>query len=80
VAVAACCDRSRYADLGGAVAAPVSLALFAAAWYGPRLNRVLLYPSATAHAATTAWYAIAAAPGNPGPRIAGGMTASRPPG
>jgi hypothetical protein len=61
VAVAACCDRSRYADLGGAVAAPVSLALIAVAWYGPRLNRVLLYPSATAHAATIAWYAIAAA-------------------
>ena len=61
VAAAACCDRSRYADLGGAVAAPVSLAVIALAWYGPRIDRLLLAPPATAHAAAIAWYAIAAA-------------------
>ena len=33
VAAAACADRSRYADLGGAAAAPVSFAAIALAWY-----------------------------------------------
>jgi hypothetical protein len=61
VAAAACCDRSRYADLGGAVAAPVSLAVIALAWYGPRIDRLLVAPPATAHAVTIAWYAVAAA-------------------
>ena len=35
VAAAACVDRSRYADLGGAIAAPVSFAAIALAWYAP---------------------------------------------
>ena len=35
VAAAACADRSRYADLGGAIAAPVSFAAIALAWYTP---------------------------------------------
>ena len=61
VAAAACCDRSRYADLGGAVAAPVSLAVIALAWYGPRIGRLLVTPPAATHAVTIAWYAIAAA-------------------
>jgi hypothetical protein len=61
VAAAACCDRSRYADLGGAVAAPVSLAIIALAWYSPGINRLLVTPPATARAATLAWYAITAA-------------------
>ncbi len=61
VAAAACCDRSRYADLGGAVAAPVSLAVIALAWYGPRIDRLLVSPPATAHAVTIAWYTIATA-------------------
>jgi hypothetical protein len=61
VAAAACCDRSRYADLGGAVAAPVSLAAIALAWYSPGINRLLLTPPATARAETIAWYGITAA-------------------
>ncbi len=61
VAVAACVDRSRYADLGGAIAAPVSLVAIALAWYAPVISRVLVEPPATAHAVTIAWYANATA-------------------
>jgi hypothetical protein len=61
VAAAACVDRSRYADLGGAIAAPVSLAAIALTWYAPASNRFLAEPSATAHAVTITWYAIATA-------------------
>jgi len=61
VAVAVCVDRSRYADLGGAVAAPVSLAAIALAWYSPVTGRFLVRPPASAHGVTVAWYAIAAA-------------------
>jgi hypothetical protein len=58
VAVAACADRSRYADLGGAVAAPVSFAAIALAWYAPVTARFVVEPPGTAHAVTIAWYAI----------------------
>jgi hypothetical protein len=61
VAAAVCVDRSRYADLGGAVAVPVSLGAIAAAWNIPASASVLVGPPATAHGVTTAWYAIAAA-------------------
>jgi hypothetical protein len=61
VAAAACTDRTRYADLGGAVAAPVSLAAIAFVWYLPITSRFLAEPPATAHGVTIAWYAIAAA-------------------
>ena len=61
VAVAAGCDRSRYADLGGAVAAPVSLAVIALAWYTPVLDDLLATPPTNPHAATTAWGTITAA-------------------
>ena len=61
VAVAACVDRSRYADLGGAVAAPVSFGAIALAWYAPMTSRFLAEPPATAHGVTITWYAIAAA-------------------
>lgn len=61
VAVAACCDRSRYADLGGAPAAPASLALIALATYSPKVSHLLATPPANPHAATVAWYTIAAA-------------------
>jgi hypothetical protein len=61
VAVAACADRSRYADLGGAVAAPVSFAVIALSWYLPASARFLVDPPATARGAATAWYLIAAA-------------------
>jgi hypothetical protein len=61
VAAGVCVDRSRYADLGGAVAAPVSFAAIALAWYAPVTSRILTEPPATALGGTTAWYAIAAA-------------------
>lgn len=61
VAVAACVDRSRYADLGGAIAAPISLGAIALAWYVPVTSRILVEPPATAHGVTIAWYAIASA-------------------
>jgi hypothetical protein len=61
VAAAACTDRSRYADLGGAIAAPVSFAAIALAWYVPVTSRFLVEPPATAHGVTIAWYSIAAA-------------------
>jgi len=61
VGVAACADRSRYADLGGAVAAPVSFAVIASCWYLPISARFLVDPPATARGVTTAWYLIAAA-------------------
>jgi len=61
VAAAACVDRSRYADLGGAIAVPVSFAAIALGWYSPVTSRFLIQPPATAHGVTVAWYAIAAA-------------------
>jgi hypothetical protein len=61
VAAAACVDRSRYADLGGAVAAPVGLTVIALAWYAPASKRFLVEPPAAAHIVTVAWYAIATA-------------------
>jgi hypothetical protein len=61
VAAAACADRSRYADLGGAIAAPASFAAIALAWYAPVSARFLVEPPATAHGVTIAWYAIATA-------------------
>ena len=61
VAAAACVDRSSFADLGGAIAAPVSLTAIALAWYTPAISRILTEPPATAHGMTIAWYAIATA-------------------
>jgi hypothetical protein len=61
VAVAAWAGRSRYADLAGAIAVPVSLAAIALAWYLPAAHRHLAVPPATAHGVTVAWYAVAVA-------------------
>jgi hypothetical protein len=61
LAAAACCDRSRYAGLTGAVAGSVSFVLFALARYAPRVDRLFDAPPATAHAVTAAWYIVAAA-------------------
>jgi hypothetical protein len=61
VVVAACVDRSRYADLGGAVAAPVSFALIAVAWYAPASARFLVDPPATPRHLTLAWYIVTVA-------------------
>jgi hypothetical protein len=60
VAAASGCDRSRYADLGGAVAAPISLAIIALAWFTPGIRRLLDVPPATAQGASIAWYLTAA--------------------
>jgi hypothetical protein len=59
VAAAAGVDRSRYADLGGAIAAPVGFVAIALAWYAPITSRFLAGPPATPRAVTIAWYAIA---------------------
>ncbi|MGH3274015.1 MAG: hypothetical protein ACRDNZ_06765 [Streptosporangiaceae bacterium] len=61
VAVAACVDRSRYADLGGAIAVPVSFAGIALAWYTPIISRLMTEPPATPHHVTIAWYAVTSA-------------------
>jgi hypothetical protein len=59
VAVAVACDRSRYSDLGGAVAAPLALAAIALAWVTPGLKDALAFPPATPQTATIAWYILA---------------------
>jgi hypothetical protein len=61
VAAAVCVDRSRYADLGGAIAVPVSLGAIGVAWNVPASASVLTDPPATAHGVTIAWYVIASA-------------------
>jgi len=61
VAAAACVDRSRYADLGGAIAAPVAFAAIALTWYLPVTARFLVDPPATARGVTVAWYCAATA-------------------
>ena len=61
VAAAVCVDRSRYSDLGGAAAAPVSFAAIAIAWYAPVTSRFLTEPPARPDGVTITWYAIAAA-------------------
>ena len=61
VAAAACAGRSRYADLGGAIAAPISFGAIALAWYAPITSRFLAEPPATPHGVTIAWYAVASA-------------------
>jgi hypothetical protein len=59
VAVAAACGRSRYSDLGGAVAAPLALAAIALTWVTPGLKDALALPPATPQTATIAWYILA---------------------
>jgi hypothetical protein len=60
VAAAACVDRSRYADLGGAIAAPAGFAAIALAWYSPVTRTIATGPPAAAHGVATAWSVIAA--------------------
>lgn len=59
VAVAVCADRTRYADLGGAIAAALGFAAIALAWYTPVGPRFLVEPPATAGRVTVTWYAVA---------------------
>ena len=63
LSIATCCERTRYAALSGAIAAPVTFVAIAAASFLPPLDRHLLSPPDTARAATIAWYSIAAAAG-----------------
>jgi hypothetical protein len=44
-----------------AIAAPVSFAAIALAWYAPVTSRFLAEPPATLHGVTIAWYAVASA-------------------
>jgi hypothetical protein len=60
VTISACVDRSRYADLGGAAAAPASLVAIALAWYVPSTSAVLVQPPASADDVTIAWYLVTA--------------------
>jgi hypothetical protein len=57
-AIAACCERTRYAALSGAIAVPVSAALIAAAEFTPATERYLLTPPAPPLGAAIIWYAI----------------------
>jgi len=59
VGTAACVDRSRYADVGGAAAVPVCAAAVALAWFLPLTHQLLVAPPASTHGATIAWYAVA---------------------
>ncbi len=61
LAIAACCERTRYVALSGAIAAPVTYIAIAAASFTRPLDRYLLSPPEAAHVVTVAWYAIAAA-------------------
>jgi hypothetical protein len=60
VAAAACCGRTRYADLGGADAVPVSLASIELAWYTPGVRNLLVTPPTGPLGATVAWLTVAA--------------------
>ena len=55
-----CWAPLRIVPTGGAVAAPISFAAIALAWYAPVTGRFLIEPPATVHAVTIAWYFIAA--------------------
>jgi hypothetical protein len=59
--IAAGCDRTRYAALSGAIAAPFTFVAVALATFIPPFDRHLLSPPNTAHAVTIAWYSICAA-------------------
>lgn len=61
VAIAACCDRSRFYDLAGAIAAPLAVAAIAFAWFAPGVKDLLAIHPATPRDATIGWYSIAAA-------------------
>jgi hypothetical protein len=60
VAIATCCDRSRYSDLGGAIGAPVALAVIAFAWFTLGVKDLLVTRPGIPRDAAIAWYTIAA--------------------
>jgi hypothetical protein len=61
LSIAACCERTRYAALSGAIAAPLTFVAIAVAAFVPPLDRHLLSPPETARIDTIAWYSISAA-------------------
>ncbi len=61
VAVAASVARSRFAYLGGAIAAPIAFAIIALVWYTPQTAKFLVQPPAIPHSVAVGWYAITAA-------------------
>jgi len=61
LSVAAGCERTRYAALSGAIAAPAVFVAIAATSFVSPLSQHLLNPPETAPAATVAWCTIAAA-------------------
>jgi len=61
VALATCCDRTRYAALSGAIAGLASLAIIAITSFTSALSRHLQAPPATPQAAILAWDLIATA-------------------
>jgi hypothetical protein len=60
-AVAAGADRSRFADLGGILAVPVTFAAIALVWFAPVTARFLVEPPASARGVTITWYVISSA-------------------
>jgi hypothetical protein len=61
VAVAACCDRSRFADIGGVIAVPISCVLVVLFCFTPGVKDLFAAPPATLGASTVAWYSLGAA-------------------
>lgn len=59
-AMATSVDRSRYADLGGALATPLAFAAVAIAWYVPVLKAHLVAPPASQGSSAIGWYVIGA--------------------
>lgn len=53
-------DRTRYANLNGAVAAPIAMSVIAAAWLIPQLHRFFDTSQAHPGAAIRTWYLVAA--------------------
>lgn len=60
IAAAGCVARSRFADLGGAIAAPITFALIAFVWYLPVTEKFLIHPPAIPASVARGWYGIAA--------------------
>lgn len=60
IAAATCVERSRYEDLGGGLAAPLTVTIIGALWFAPFLKEHLVAPPASPHSAVIVWYAVAA--------------------
>jgi hypothetical protein len=60
LALASCCERTRYAALSGAVAVPSTMTVIAISSFTPAIQQHLLTPPAAALTAARWWYGIAA--------------------